>query len=272
MRWGDMDAQGHVNNAAFLDYLQEARVDFLLTGPEALHRLLDTGVLVVSHQVEYLHPVQVTGQPLRVELWVDSLGASRFFISYTLFDGDQLVARARTGAAPFDLATSTLRRLHADERSALQSARMDRQPLRPLPRPGSDGGHHFALRVRWSDIDSYAHVNNVKYYDYIQEARIALMSEALEWTAEDMWVLVRQDLDYLRPLDFRIEPYQVRTVVAAIGNRSITLAADITDPASGARYASAGTVVVKSRPLTPADRTRLAAWESRAGRAGTLLR
>ena len=36
MRWGDMDAQGHVNNAAYLDYLQEARVHFLLTGPPAM--------------------------------------------------------------------------------------------------------------------------------------------------------------------------------------------------------------------------------------------
>ena len=58
MRWGDMDAQAHVNNAAFVDYLQEARVDFLLTGPPVMHDLLDTGVLVVQHQIEYLRPVR----------------------------------------------------------------------------------------------------------------------------------------------------------------------------------------------------------------------
>ena len=57
MRWGDMDAQGHVNNAAYLDYLQEARVDFLLSGPPVMHDLLESGVLVVSHQVEYLAPI-----------------------------------------------------------------------------------------------------------------------------------------------------------------------------------------------------------------------
>ena len=39
LRWGDMDAQGHVNNAAYLDYLQEARVDFLLSGPPVMHDL-----------------------------------------------------------------------------------------------------------------------------------------------------------------------------------------------------------------------------------------
>ena len=32
LRWGDLDAQGHVNNAVVVDYLQEARVAFLLSG------------------------------------------------------------------------------------------------------------------------------------------------------------------------------------------------------------------------------------------------
>ncbi|MGA1416582.1 MAG: acyl-CoA thioesterase, partial [Candidatus Nanopelagicaceae bacterium] len=27
-RWGDIDGFGHVNNAAYLTYIQEARVDF----------------------------------------------------------------------------------------------------------------------------------------------------------------------------------------------------------------------------------------------------
>ena len=57
MRWGDMDAQGHVNNAAYLDYLQEARVAFLLSGSPVLHHLLDSGVLVINHQLEYVRPI-----------------------------------------------------------------------------------------------------------------------------------------------------------------------------------------------------------------------
>jgi acyl-CoA thioester hydrolase len=68
-----MDAQGHVNNAAYLDYLQEARVHFLLSGPPAMQELLDSGVLVVSHQVEYLKPVTFSDRPLTIELWVDGV-------------------------------------------------------------------------------------------------------------------------------------------------------------------------------------------------------
>ncbi|HMQ65556.1 MAG TPA: acyl-CoA thioesterase, partial [Arachnia sp.] len=51
LRWSDLDAQGHVNNAVIVDYLQEARVAFLRQGPASA--LLDSGIIVVSHQVEF---------------------------------------------------------------------------------------------------------------------------------------------------------------------------------------------------------------------------
>ena len=182
MRWGDMDAQGHVNNAAYLDYLQEARVAFLLSGPPALHQLLDSGTLVVSHQLEYLRPIIFSERPLIIDLWVDAIGGSRFSIGYELYDGDNLAARARTGVVPFDLARNALRRLTAEERELLGRALAPAEPLRPLPKVGVLGNdHRYPLSVRWSDLDSYGHVNNV-------------------------------DLEYLKPIDFSSEPYEVGTL------------------------------------------------------------
>ena len=90
--------------------------------------------------------------------------------------------------------------------------------------------------MRWSDLDSYGHVNNVKYFDYLQEARIAVITETVGWSAEETWVIVRQDLEYRRPMDFRTEPYEVGTVVYEIGNRSFKLAAELRDP--GTRQSS----------------------------------
>jgi len=134
MRWGDMDAQGHINNAAYLDYLQEARVAFLLSGSPVLHQLLDSGVLVVSHQLEYLKPVAFSERPLMIKLWVDAIGGSRFSIGYEVFDGDELAARARTAVVPFDLASNVLRRLRAEERDALGQALEPAVPLRQQSR------------------------------------------------------------------------------------------------------------------------------------------
>jgi acyl-CoA thioester hydrolase len=261
MRWGDMDAQGHVNNAAYLDYLQEARVAFLLSGPPALHQLLDSGTLVVSHQLEYLRPIIFSERPLIIDLWVDAIGGSRFSIGYQLYDGDNLAASARTGIVPFDLARNALRRLTAHEREVLDRALAPAEPLRPLPRVGPlRNDHRYPLTVRWSDLDSYGHVNNVKYYDYVQEARISLVTSTLGWQPEDVWMVVRQDLEYLKPIDFRSQPYEVGTAVVALGSRSFTLAVEIRDPTSTTVFATARTVVVGVSPLTEDQRSALHRW------------
>jgi acyl-CoA thioester hydrolase len=265
LRWGDMDAQGHVNNAAYVDYLQEARVDFLLSGPPLLRQMLSSGVLVISHQMEYLRPLQVLGQrPLDIDLWVDSVGASRFVIGYELFDGPALAGRARTALVPYDLATDSLRRLTLEERGLLSGELTTAEPLRALPKSDGNGhGHRYPLRVRWSDLDSYGHVNNVKYYDFIQEARLALFVEILGWPAEntkdEVWLVVRQDVDYLQPMDFRPEPYEIVTVVSRIGSRSITLEAEIRDPSSRTGYARARTIVVGQAPFTESQRAAFSA-------------
>jgi acyl-CoA thioester hydrolase len=261
MRWGDMDAQGHVNNAAYVDYLQEARVSFLVSGPPVLHQLLDSGTLVVSHQLEYLRPIIFSERPLTINLWVDAIGGSRFTIGYQLYDGNNLAARARTGIAPFDLARNGLRRLTAEERHLLVRALAPAEPLRPLPRVGAlRNDHRYPLMVRWSDLDSYGHVNNVKYYDYIQEARIHLINSTVGWEPEAVWMVVRQDLEYRKPIDFRTEPYEVGTAVVAFGSRSFTLAAEIRDPASKTVFATARTVLVGESPLTADQQSALEAW------------
>jgi acyl-CoA thioester hydrolase len=265
MRWGDMDAQAHVNNAAFVDYLQEARVDFLLTGPPVMHELLDTGVLVVQHQIEYLHPVRFHDRGLAIDLWVDSVGGSRFVIGYEIRDGDAMAIRARTTGAPYDLAGGGLRRLTAEERGVFrENVEEGHEPLRELPRQTwTAGGHHYPLQVRWSDLDSYGHANNVKYYDYIQEARVALMAQALQWSerdspsADDVWMVVRQDVDYRAPLDFRVAPHRVNTFVTDVGTRSIRLAAQIDDPEDGTVYAQARTILVGPQPLDDGQKAAL---------------
>jgi acyl-CoA thioester hydrolase len=133
--------------------------------------------------------------------------------------------------------------------------------LRPLPRVGLPGDdHRYSLTVRWSDLDSYGHVNNVKYYDYIQEARISLVNDTVGWEPEAVWMVVRQDLEYLKPIDFRVEPYEVGTAVSAIGNRSFTLAAEIRDPTSSTIYATARTVVVGVSSLSADQRLALQKW------------
>ena len=260
-RWGDLDAQGHVNNAVYLDHLQDARVAFLHAGAPGLADMLDTGVLVVAHQVEYLAPVGYSLEPLTVSTWIDVLGASRFVVGYEVFDGETLAARARTTLVPYDLAAGAVRRLNPIERAAFEAHLDPAEPLRPLPKVGvGEGAARYALTVRWSDLDAFGHVNNVKFYDYVQEARVAVMTAGLDWSTGVVWSVARQDLDHVAPLDFRPEPYEVATSVVALGTRSFTLAAEIRDPGSGTVYARSRTVAVGPKPLSESERRTMSAW------------
>lgn len=114
--------------------------------------------------------------------------------------------------------------------------------------------------VRWSDIDSYDHVNNVRYFDYLQEARIAFLTEVLGSTgnlfADHPCVLVSQTVDYLRPILLRHPPYDVDVWVDSVGTTSYTLGSWIVDRSgeSDDVYAKAVSVIVTTDPETHAKR------------------
>ncbi len=268
-RWVDLDAQGHVNNAIVADYFQEARVQWLQSGPNAY--LLGESTMVVSHQVEYLGPVGFSTTPVIVELSVGTVGAARFQLAYTLTQDSRLVARGRTMMCLFDYRANRLRRMTGAERAwfAEQSV-----PLDPPASLGDwtvgDAAHPYDFTVRWSDLDAYGHVNNVRVFDYIAEARVEMSPDQdgphrMEAAAADglMWMVARQDVDYLGQILLRPEPYQVRTAIGRIGRTSATTIAEIVDPLDGRTLVRAKTVVVsgdaQGRPVKIPELMRHAA-------------
>ena len=116
MRWSDMDAYGHVNNTAYLTYLEQARVSMFF---DRYDSSFARGTVVSRHEISYLRPVVYHPEPLRLELWVDRVRAASFEVFYELFDGDRLAARASTTLVTFDFDTDRPRRLTDDERSVL---------------------------------------------------------------------------------------------------------------------------------------------------------
>jgi acyl-CoA thioester hydrolase len=119
MRWSDMDAYRHVNNSAYLAYLEQARVAMFFHR----HEGFNSGTVISRHEIDYLRPIVYHPQPLRVEVWIDNIGGARFTVRYEIFDqregGDVLTARASTSCVTFDFATDRPRRLSAEEREIL---------------------------------------------------------------------------------------------------------------------------------------------------------
>lgn len=271
LRWVDVDAQGHVNNALIADYLQEARVDWLQSGANA--HLLGEATMVVSHQVEYVGPVFFATDPLTVELSVGAVGASRFMLGYQVFQDQRVVARARSTMCLYDYRSSRVRRMTSAEREWFASQSVELAPLPALGgwQIGAAASEH-AFTVRWSDQDAYGHVNNVRVFDYFAEARVRLTPvpgpDRMAQAAADQltWLVARQDVDYLGQIVQRREEYRVRTAVAALGRTSVTLVAEVQDPLDGRVLARAHSVLVSADlsgrpiPLPKVMHDSAAAW------------
>ena len=119
VRWSDMDAYGHVNNARFLTLYEEARVAMFFVGARS-HGLgsFEEGIVIARHEIDYLKPVDY-GDPVRIEMWISELRAASFTVSYELFDAGVLASRARSVCVPYNLAEGFPRRLTDAERTFL---------------------------------------------------------------------------------------------------------------------------------------------------------
>ena len=138
VRWSDMDAFGHVNNVQFLRLLEESRIaafeELRGDGPG----LLETGVLVARHEVEYLRPMAWSARPAQVHLWVTAIGGASFDLGYEVSDQapgepEQVYARAASTMVTFDVASGATRRVSDRERAVLEGWRGDPVPFRRRP-------------------------------------------------------------------------------------------------------------------------------------------
>jgi len=238
LRWADLDLLGHVNNVTYVDYLQEARVDMFRThAPDSRAEDLAEGVVVVRHEVTYVSSLTFGFEPVSIECWVTEIRAASFTMAYEVFEEDEtgertVFLRARTVLTPYVFATERPRRLHAEERESLGRLLEPDEPVRPPPAPQvvDVPGGHYPVHVRFSDVDVYGHVNNVKYFEYFQEARIQLMVASGRELGQGYHLVVAQtDVDYRRPILFRAEPYDCSTWVSHIGSTSVVFESVVRD-------------------------------------------
>jgi acyl-CoA thioester hydrolase len=125
LRWSDMDAFGHVNNAVFLRYLEEARIDLTFRLAPGGSRSFQGGSVVARHEIDYLRPLVHGYEPVTIETWVTNVAAASVTYAYEIKHGEQVYARASTVVVPYDLAAGRLRRLTAEERAFMDAYRDD---------------------------------------------------------------------------------------------------------------------------------------------------
>ena len=132
LRWGDVDAYQHVNNAAMLQLLEEARIEAFWRHPDDAREpwptaVLDAGpgaqvsTLVARQEIEYLMPLDYRRTPVIVELWIGRLGGASIEVCYEVRDDGEapaVYARAAATIVLVDAVTGRPRRIGDTERAA----------------------------------------------------------------------------------------------------------------------------------------------------------
>jgi acyl-CoA thioester hydrolase len=88
VRFHEVDALGHVNNAAYLNYLEQAAIDHATLLGLDLERLRRLGGVFVArrHEMEFLRPAHA-GDELRVVTWLGEPRGARVERRYLVFRG-----------------------------------------------------------------------------------------------------------------------------------------------------------------------------------------
>ncbi|AHC15215.1 acyl-CoA thioesterase [Salinispira pacifica] len=85
--------------------------------------------------------------------------------------------------------------------------------------------HSRIMEVRFIDLDALAHVNNAKYLNYLEEARLAYARDVLGWDGDIRHlglVVAGVEIQYKLPILLN-EKVEIRTRVSRLGGRSFEM-------------------------------------------------
>jgi acyl-CoA thioester hydrolase len=119
MRWGDMDAMGHVNNTVYFRYMEQARIawfDALVPDKAAWGAL---GIVVVTSSCNFRRPLTYPGT-VEVKLFAGPPGGSSVPTFYELLVAEELYADGEARVVFIDTRSQKPVRIPERIRSLLQ--------------------------------------------------------------------------------------------------------------------------------------------------------
>jgi len=106
---------------------------------------------------------------------------------------------------------------------------------------------YYPIEVRYGDLDPQGHVNNASYLTYLEQARIAYITQLGLWSKEsflDLGVILADvHIIFQAPILFNQE-VQVGVRLNRLGNKSIHAKQRIENPNTGQEFAKATLVLV----------------------------
>lgn len=103
VRYADLDAQGHVNNATYFTYMEQARLEYLVAADlwTPGQDFLSVGTIVAEATCTYRRPI-LLGQTVEVAVRTARIGTKSAIMEYRLTVAGEEVATGRTVQVAYD--------------------------------------------------------------------------------------------------------------------------------------------------------------------------
>jgi len=102
VRWRDLDLMGHVNNAVYLTYLEQARTCYMQELRTDFDAPEDVGFIIAEITCNYRAPLKL-GEQVTIWARISELGNSSFVFEYRMEGGDgQVAATGRSVQVCYD--------------------------------------------------------------------------------------------------------------------------------------------------------------------------
>ena len=104
VRFRDCDVMGHVNNAVYLSYFEQARMHYFqqMVGEEWDWK--KNGIILVKNEVTYLKPILLTDVP-EIHVYLKEIGNKSFTLYYKVFVEKKVVSTGQSKLVCFDFQT-----------------------------------------------------------------------------------------------------------------------------------------------------------------------
>lgn len=122
----------------------------------------------------------------------------------------------------------------------------------------------YEVKIRWNDVDTYGHVNNVAMLGLVQEARTSFLRD-IAWFAGGthasdgaLVIIAYQAIEYREQMPYGVEPVTIRVWFQRVGGADVDLGYQLMSADGEHCYAVAMNTVVFVDPLTNRPRRLLA--------------
>lgn len=123
VRFADIDAMDHVNNAVLVTYLEVARTALWRDRIGTSGSARDFPFIVARIAVDYRAPIHLDDL-VRVEVAVAHVGRSSFTLAYRVTASGRLAAEAESVQVAYDYTTATARPIDEELRARLAALRV----------------------------------------------------------------------------------------------------------------------------------------------------